>query len=305
MMIRLPKRLVDRGALDAFLVEVDCATLKASGEDLILDISRDEVGFEEWDDGSSWLAALAPLRADVLAGDLRIFYLLWLTALEGDVFEEEEPEPMPGIGPMSATLEAFAEFFGIDADLVRAAAERPALPTTNAMSAAKVGEIISATPEAEKTALLMRLFDGDPYVAAELRAKVGDRLASDAGAAPLVARTVADLRARATAIGAAREQAAAAERAAEAKRRAEEAEKVRQARLLAIARRGEGVWREVEGEIERRNAAAYDKAAELLRDLRAIAEEPGASEEFQRRLHAIRQRHAQNRGFVERLKALG
>ena len=43
LMIRLPKRLVDRRRLDAFLGEVDCATLSVSGENLIVDISRDEV----------------------------------------------------------------------------------------------------------------------------------------------------------------------------------------------------------------------------------------------------------------------
>ena len=96
LMIRLPKRLVDRRLLDAFLGEVDCATLSVSGENLILDIGRDEVEFEDWDDGSGWLAALAPLRAEVLAGDLRLFYLLWLTAVEAEAFEADEPEPMPG-----------------------------------------------------------------------------------------------------------------------------------------------------------------------------------------------------------------
>jgi hypothetical protein len=73
LMIRLPARLVDRRLLDAFLDEVDCATLSVSGENLIVDISCDEVESEDWDDGSGWLAALAPLRAEVLAGDLRLF----------------------------------------------------------------------------------------------------------------------------------------------------------------------------------------------------------------------------------------
>jgi hypothetical protein len=124
LMIRLPKRLVDRRLLDAFLSEVDCATFSVSGENLIVDISCDEVEFENWDDGSGWLVALAPLRAEVLAGDLRLFYLLWLTAVQAEVFEADQPEPMPGIGPMSASLEAFAEFFGIDLDLVHAASMR-------------------------------------------------------------------------------------------------------------------------------------------------------------------------------------
>jgi hypothetical protein len=304
LMIRLPKRLVDRRLLDAFLGEVDCATLSVSGENLIVDISCDEVEFEDWDDGSGWLAALTPLRAEVLAGDLRLFYLLWLTAVQAEVFEADWPEPMPGIGPMSASLEAFAEFFGIDSDLVQAAAERSTVAMACAISAEAVEEIISAMTDAAKTTMLSRLFDGDPHVAAELRAEVRNRTASDDDAPPIVARTVGELLARAAVIGLAREQAAAEKLAAEHKRRVKEAEKARQARLLAIARRGEGVWREVEAEIERRNAAAYDKAAGLLLDLQAVAKERGAIEDFLRRLHAIREKHVRKERFIERLAAL-
>ena len=86
-------------------------------------------------------------------------------------------------------------------------------------------------------------------------------MAVEADAPPVVARTVGELCARARAIGLAREQAAAEKLAAQRKRQAEEAEKARRIRLDAIARRGESVWREVEAEIERRNATGYDKAA--------------------------------------------
>ncbi len=129
-------------------------------------------------------------------------------------------------------------------------------------------------------------------------------MASDADAPPIVARTVGELRARAAAIGLAREQAAAEKLAAEHKRRVREADKARQARLLAIAQRGDGVWREVEAEIERRNAAAYDKAAGLLLDLQAVAKERGTIEDFLRRLQAIREKHVRKERFIERLAAL-
>lgn len=305
LMIRLPKRLVDRRLFDAFLGEVDCAELRVSGENLILDIIRDEVEFEDWDDGSGWLAALTPLRAEILAGDLRLFYLLWLTAVEADVFEADEPEPMPGIGPMTAALEAFAAFFGVDSDLVHAAAERSAVATPSAISSSAVQGIISAMTDPEKTAMLSRLFDGDPHVAAELRAKVRDHMAIDTGAPLVVARTVGELRARAGAIALAREQAEAEKLAAERKRRVEEVEKARQARLVAIARRGESVWREVEAEIERRSATGYDKAASLLLDLQVVAVEGGTMPDFEKRLRAIRDRHARKERFIERLAKIG
>ncbi len=305
LMIRLPKRLVDRQLLDAFLGEVDCAKLRSAGQHLILDIDRDEVELPEWDDGSGWLAALAPLRAEVLAGDLRLFYMLWLTAVEEDVFEDDEPEPMPGIGPLTGPLEAFAGFFGIDGDLVQAAAEQSAQTRPGVLSAGAVAGIIAALTDAEKTAMLSRLFDGDPHVAMELRGKVRDLMAAKLDAPPLVPRTVGELRARAAAIGVARKAAAARKREAERKRVAEEAEKARQARLTAIARRGEGVWREVESEIERRSAGAYDKAASLLADLRTVAEQRGTMPDFKDRLKTIRERHARKQSFIDRLAQMG
>ena len=256
LMIRLPARLVDRHLLGAFLGEVDCAELRVSGENLILDIGLDEVEFEDWDDGSGWLAALAPLRADVLAGDLRLFYLLWLTAVQADAFEADEPEPMPGIGPMTASLEAFAEFFGIDPDLVQAAAERPA----GAIASARPRGDVQANPFGDDRPRK----DRDAHAAVRWRRPCWRRTEAPRSGnvwrprperPPSPHGPSANLRARARAIGLAREQAATEKLAAEHKRRAEEARESPSCPARAIARRGEGVWREIETEIERRNAA--------------------------------------------------
>jgi hypothetical protein len=306
LMIRWPARLVDRNLLDAFLGEVDGAELRRAGQNLILDIGFDEVESEDWDDGSGWLAALAPLRANVLGGDLRLFYLLWLSAVEADVFEPDEPEPMPGIGPMTGALEALAEFFNIDRELVAAAAERRADPLAEKPASSKaVKSIIAAMTDPEKTSFLTRLFDGDAHVGNELRALVRHRLTPPTDTPAVPVRTVGDLRERAKAIRQARERAMAEKAAAERKRREEETERSRRARLDAIARRGESVWREIETEIERRNATGYDRATSLLLDLRAISKEKGAPEDFLRRLQEIRNCHARKERLIERLAKLG
>ncbi len=306
LMIRWPARLVDPHMLGAFLVEIDCAELRSARQNLVLDIAVDELEPEDWDDGSGWLAALAPLRADVLDGDLRLFYLLWLTAVEADVLERDEPEPMPGIGPMTGALEAFVEFFDIDRDLVAAAAERSADPLAGKPALSKaVGSAIAEMTDAEKASFLARLFDGEAHVGSELRALVRQRVMSATDVPPFAARTVGDLRARAEVIRQARKRALAEEAAAERKRREEEAERLCRARLDAIVRRGDSVWREIESEIERRNAAGYEKAAGLLRDLKVIAKEKGAPEDFMRRLQDIRDRHARKERLIERLMKLG
>jgi hypothetical protein len=297
LMIRLPSRFLNRAELDPFLGDIDWVEISNSDDNLIIDMHRDEVEpDDEWDDGSGRLAALAPLRSDVLSGDLRLFYLLWLTAVQDDLVSDDQVEPLPGIGPLTGALEAFAEFFDIDPDLVQAAAERGA---DAAASEDDRREMLAAVPDREKIELLLRVADGDPLVMAEIR----NRLRKERPA-PAVLRTAGGLRKRVQQIEAARERAAAERREAERRREAEKARKERRARLDALKQRGDGVWREIEAEIERRNPSGYDRAASLLSDLHVLAVEEGSEDDFSHRLVSIRARHERKGKFIERLSGL-
>ena len=307
LMIRLPQRLVARSWLARFLrgADGDMVRVRESGENLIVDIHNDddEPHYSYEEDNTDCLAAIAPLRADVLAGDWRMFYLLWLTAVESGRLNDGDTEPLPGIGPLTGALKAFADFFGIDADLVQAAAESPLHAGGGDLSEAEVRVLVAAIPDPEKTALLCRLVAGDPHIAAELGRKVRDAAAT-AGDADASQRTVADLRARAAEI---RKQAEAAEAArieAERQRRARAAEQERRARLVAVRRQGAAVWREIETEVEKRHAAGYDRALALLIDLRALAQEDAALEAFSDRVRSLRDRHSRKSRFIERLQQL-
>ena len=307
LMIRVPRRFLDSTRLDVFLREVEWAEVRESGEHVIVDIHycSEEPEHFEWVEGEGRLDALAPLRADLLAGDSRLFYLLWLSAAEAGDLDAGELEPLPGIGPLNGALEAFADFFHIDPDLVRAGAERPAQVDSGRMSTDVLHAAIAAIPAGEKTALLQRLVDGDPHVAAEVRTMVRKAVMPAAGEARERPRTVAELRARAAGIRKERETAAAERRESERRRQAEIAAKARRVRLDALAQRGTGsVWREIETEIERRNAAGYERAIGLLRDLQSLAEENGSVKELSDRVRALRDRHARKTRFTERLAEL-
>lgn len=298
LIVRLPKRFLRPTDIDPFLREIEWVKVWTSGNNLIVDIHSDEAEpDDDWDDGSGWLATLTPLRADVLSGDFRLFYLLWLTAVQHELVADHEVEPLPGIGPMTGALEGFAEFFGIDPDLVRAAAERGA--DAAATSKDDLREMLAVIPESEKIELLLRVVEGDIHVAAEMKSRLRKKRPASA-----THRTVGALRMRAREIAKARERAAAERREAERRRQAQEAEKARRARLKALKQRGESVWREIEAEIERRNASGYDRAATLLSDLRALADEDGSQADFRRRLASIRARHQKKVKFIERLEGL-
>ena len=305
MMIRLPKRLIDRSRLDGFVREVDEVELADSGENLIVDIRFDseESGYEysSYEEGDGWLDSLAPLRNDMLAGDLRLFYILWLTAVERRILADHQKEPLSGIGPLSAPLEAFAKFFGVDRDLVRAAAETPADSDSGGSLADEIRETIASIPADEKTALLLRLVNGEPHIAAEIRNKI--RVARDAteGQSRARHRTVAEIRERRLAVREERRAEQARRREAERLRKAKEAERAQRMRLKGIRRRGVKVWDDVEREIARTSASSYDRALGLLVDLRALASETGMVDAFAKRVESIRARHYRKRLFIDRL----
>ena len=305
LMIRLPKRLVDRSGLNSFLDGCRLAEVLESGENLILDILDDsEPGDDDWDDGSGWLAALAPLRADLLSGDLRLLYLLWLAEVEIGDRKDDEIEPLPGIGPLTGALRAFAEFFRIDPDLVEAASEAHARMVGGDPPPEALHAVLAAIPEDEKTDLLRRLVEGEPHLAAVLRRRIRETV-SPAGSAERAAfRTVSDLRQRAAAICEGREAAEAERREAERLRLEREAAEARRVRLVALRRRGESAWHEIEEEIGRRNASGYGRAAALLSDLKVLSDEDSAAAAFNDRLNDLRLRHARKGQFIRRLEGL-
>jgi hypothetical protein len=298
LMLRVPKRFVNHADIDPFLREIDWVEVWTSGDNLIVDICRDEVEVDDdWHDGSGQLAALAPLRADILSGDFRLFYLLWLAAVQDEVVPEHELEPLPGIAPLTGPLEGFAEFFGIDPDLVEAAAE---LGADAALPQSELRKAIAAISAREKDDLLLRVVDGDTHVAAELRNRVRNK-----NLALAKQRTAGMLQMRAKEIAEARERAEAERREADRRRQAAEAEKACRTRLKILKQRGVSVWREIEQEIERRNPSGYDKAINLLCDLQALAIEEESQHDFSQRLASIRARHEKKGKFIERLSKLG
>jgi hypothetical protein len=304
--MRLPKQLLDPGAGDRFVGDEESAVIRTSGEHVIIDVFRDEL--EDWyddeedDDDSYWLDALAPLRPDVLDGDLRLLYLVWLMSVQTGVVPDDETEPLPGIAPLTASLEAFADFFCIDGDLVAAAARTGPQATTEPPRAA-VMEIIESFDASQKAALLMRLYDGDPHLRSEFRRRCRDDAAPAADPQPR--RTAAELRAFAQQLAEERRLAEAKRLEAEQRRWERQAAEAKRRRLDALAERGAEAWHEVETFIGLRNGPGYAKAVALLIDLRDLALRQGTDDEFHERLAALRARHSSKPRLIERMMADG
>ena len=304
-MVRLPKRFVDQSRFDVFLRSSEVATLIDAGENIILDIvhyAEDE--WYEFDDGLDRLSPFVPLRYDLIGGDLRLLYIIWLAAVEDGSLREEVLEPLPGLAPLSGALKNFAKLMRIDSDLIQAAAERQVGDDDIEISSDSVLKVLSAIPESRKTKLLHLLYEGAPHLSIELRSFVRRVILSNLNKKPVERRSVLDLRDRAEAIRIHRKSAEAAR--VEAKRKQVELEKkqAQRKRIDAIVRMGlDNAWRAVEDEINRRNRDGYNEAADMLSDLKQLSKENGTMRQFEIQLSALRRRHPHKKVLLEILRA--
>ena len=120
----------------------------------------EEADYDGWDDGVGWLGAFAPLRSDLLSGDWRLLYLLWLAAVDGGGLRDDALEPIAGIGPLTGGLEVFARFFRMDLDLVRAAAERTEHAELDELSSEVTVAALVSIPVDERTMKSFRPKEG-------------------------------------------------------------------------------------------------------------------------------------------------
>ena len=307
--LRLPRRLLDLKTAKRYCFRRE-ASARCSGDFVILEfLSQEEGGDDEWDDGSGWLSSLIPLRDDLAGGDHRALYLAWLLVVQTRELKDGATEPpVPaGLGALTATLRALADFLRIDDDLLTVAAQRsPKLDAT--LPEQGIEEWIAALPERTKTDWLVRLAGGGE---AHLRAELlrGFRESPrpvhpprNGGGAP---RTVGELLEGAERLSEERRRKAAKRAAAELTRRERREAEARERYLTDLARREIQTWGEVDALIATKQTGKYDQAVKLLCDLRDLGLRQGRADEVQTRLRRLCEEHARKPGFLYRLRGAG
>jgi hypothetical protein len=306
LMFRLPRRLLDLATAKQYC-RGETTVVRAKGDFIILGfLVDDEVYGDGSDDGSGWLSSLVPLRAHIVNGDLRMLYLAWLRSVQGGEVDDKAPEPPvpPGLGTLTAPLKAFGEFLHLDQDLLAAAAAGSP-PQAEAASDADVAEWVTALPQAEKTAWLLRLAAGqEAHLRVELL-KMFRASRAQADVASAKPRSVAILLEAAEQHAVERRRREAERVARERARREQEEAAAREKRLASLAKREPEAWREVDALIATRRPQEYDAAVGLLRDLADLGQKRRRQAEVRDRLERLRQAPARKPTPLKRLKAAG
>jgi hypothetical protein len=114
------------------------------------------------DDGSGWMARLAPVRDELLRRDIRSLYIGWLSAVTREMMDDDETEPLPmdGLGNLTAAQQALAEFLEVDEDLLAGAGIGSPVPQDEATSQKETDDWLGRLPQGEVTALLKLLLTG-------------------------------------------------------------------------------------------------------------------------------------------------
>lgn len=296
--LRFPARLLGPVTAQSYCSGDEVSSWAAGDHVVVAAISEDED--PEFDcGGEGVLASILPVRSEVLTGDLRALYLLWLLRVQtGDNVTEDEVEPpVPeSLGALTGSQRALVDFLRIDRDLIEtAAAGAPAQSEPVDLT-----RWVAGLPAGERDALLVGLLTGDdPLLRAETLRRA--KPARPGGGGGGGGRTAGQLRDRAAQRRDDRLRRTRERDHARAREAAHRAEAVRQRRLTALAAEGDGAWTRVGGHVAGRKPADYDAAVALLADLEEVTDRAV----FVERLQSLRREHARKTSFVERLDRAG
>jgi hypothetical protein len=293
---RFPISVVNYDVFRRFALDETIA-IKRKDKHLIVDLFFEDDNLRDWVDGEGTLDRLLGLYDDLLAEDYRPLFLPWLQAtLLEDGWEPDAalPPVPPGLRELSERHRALIDLFGIDSDLVAAAASFSD-PIRQA-SDEDLAQAIESMPAARQAGFLKRivLAESPSVVIAELRRELRSsaRFAEASVAAPQPSPASAgELFAKA------RRMQADRERKARKRKVARELQ-----RLEAIARDEKALWRRVDELIAGKTTKAYDEAVSILKDLRALALHQQSREEFARQVEAIRGKHSRLVGLQWRIE---
>jgi hypothetical protein len=217
--------------------------------------------------------------------------------------DRELPEPPvpPGLGKLSAPQKALAEFLRLEDDLLEAA-RAGAGPSRD-----ELAEWVAAQPPARKDAWLVAVAENDvPSPRLEIQGEFRKAWAARrAPAGRASGRTVGELLERWEHAEEERKRREAEERRRKQERAAREKAEARARHLDALAGHDAELWRKAEEAIATKTAIEYDRAVELLLDLRDLAERGGRQDDFRARLGRLREAHRNKRTFLQRLDRHG
>ena len=306
-MVRLPIEVLNRETVKAMSVSY-VLDFEAVKKHWIITWRLDES--ENYDrfsmeDGKGWMIRLAPVRDELLRGDLRSLYIGWLAAVTRDMIEDDEWEAMAvsGLGNLTAAQLALSEFLEVDPDLLAGAGLGSPVDNTEKVSEKDIDRWVNALPLNEVKAVIKQLLEGKGHQAERI---IRNRFA----ASRRVLQTNKNNSPRRT-VGKLRDNAGKARQIRMEKQRQDRKHletrlrKERDAYLKNLSKDFPRAWKSAAETVKRGSGRAYDETCHMLVD---ICEAHGLfanKKQFQVELKKFMAGHMRRKALIKRLVVAG
>jgi hypothetical protein len=249
------------------------------------------------------ITRLAPLREELLRGDLRSLYIGWLRALTTAETDPDDLEPfvLQGLDKLTAAQQALAEFIEVDIDLLAGVGSGSQENHTDAVDDAALDAWLDKIPKTEVRGYLRQMLNGQG-ASAERSLKRRHAAWQEQSAPTKGMRcSVAELWQLAEqAKGLRLIEEAKACRRAEAKRKRQ-----RDSWLAKLAADFPRAWKSTHDDANKGHAHAYDAACRQLVDLRDAYSQHATLAAFQNEFQKFMAEHSRRRALVQRLVKAG
>lgn len=292
LMFRFPTSLIDPELFKPYDLP-DVITITKTANHVVLDINiNEEEGSSDWMEGEGWLSKFLSLREDLMAGDLRLLYLVWLRmapTLEEDAIEPPIP---PNLEKLSRPLKSYMDWIELDPNLVEAAAQASLSHQTADI---KLEKWLPALTEAEQQKFLLKLVKREPQVDLQLISRLKELAGVGKSAASLTpgSRCFSEI------------QSIADNLTKEKQQKDKKAAQVKRTKYLeTLSLTEDQTWQQVLDLIATKQSKSYDEATVLLQDLCDLAKSRGRSSEFSQRLEKLKSSYSSRPALMTRFKKI-
>lgn len=298
LVFKFPSNLADVRQLRQYCV-MDGLDIIEKPECILLDICiEDEEGGGAWIEEEDWLTSLVSLRDDILSGDYRCLYLIWLKVCTEDVLNDwcnvdpgsPEPKVPDNLNSLSGVLKDFAEIFEIDKDAIAVASQNSL--TLSPEKKDVLADGIHLLTSAEKDKFLVRLLQNEPLLNQKFKKRLKD-FEDHKDDAPLeTGRTV--------------EAIVMAIRALKEKGKLDKARKNEEKRLAELDKLDKdeaSLWIEIDQLIKEKKTKSYDEAIKILKELKKLSVHKNEQDDFIAKIKTIQQKYSRLSGLQGRIES--
>ncbi|HEY4387434.1 MAG TPA: hypothetical protein VGN34_23510 [Ktedonobacteraceae bacterium] len=293
----LPADLLEPYGFDDFYV-----TFTQNADYDILDMHFDEMeALDEWTEYD--LGSLVAIRDELMAGDLRSLYIVWLACVYGTEDDEEDTEaedyPLPasgvppvppGFARLTDAQEELADLFRVSEELLLAAAQHSS--AAGPVASDDFVAWVELLPQDRRSEYLVKLANNEPGLSRQLVKELRELGKDKTSETPSPGERVDynTLYRESQTIGDRLER-----------ERLEEKQRAHQRHLQEVCDHREDYWRQVDEAVARGTGSGYDEATRFLVELRDVAQHFNEAQAFQTRFSSWMRTHMRRPAFVKRL----